>query len=244
MAGPASFAARVMEDSQAVAATPLNCSHAKMTCMPIPTEPFSNRFSARPRPPSSSPTEVPEAVRVRLVPLIDDFRSNGLPGAYTLGPFLYEAIGKVSPQSTGDMRMIRALFLEAEWWQVYDLCEALVRMCSNHEEIAARIESIFVAENVPYAMTTDGIAAKRVICKETSVPMPFVELTENQLRAELRAAGKEALVGFALGVAAASATDMTQRIADCVKQFKAADLYTVRGRAAVMTALAKLEEFK
>jgi hypothetical protein len=54
----------------------------------------------------------------------------------------------------------------------------------------------------------------------------------------------EAPVGFALGVAVASATDMTQRIADCVKQFKAADLYTVRGRAAVTTALAKLEEFK
>jgi hypothetical protein len=36
---------------------------------------------------------------------------------------------------------------------------------------------------------------------------------------------------------------MTQRIADCVKQFKAADLYTVRGRAAVLSALARLKEF-
>jgi hypothetical protein len=62
------------------------------------------------------------------------------------------------------------------------------------------------------------------------------ELTEDQLRAELRAAGKEALVGFALGVAAAGTIDMTQRIADCVKRFQAADLLTVRGRAAIVSA--------
>jgi hypothetical protein len=37
---------------------------------------------------------------------------------------------------------------------------------------------------------------------------------------------------------------MTQRIVDCAKQFQAADLYTVRGRAAVLSALAALEEFK
>jgi hypothetical protein len=69
-------------------------------------------------------------------------------------------------------------------------------------------------------------------------------LTEDQLRAELRAAGKEALVGFALGVAAAGTVDMTQAIADCVKQFQAADLLTVRGRAAIVSALAGLEEFR
>jgi hypothetical protein len=37
---------------------------------------------------------------------------------------------------------------------------------------------------------------------------------------------------------------MTQRIADCAKQFQAADLCTVRGRAAVVNALAALEEFR
>jgi hypothetical protein len=68
-------------------------------------------------------------------------------------------------------------------------------------------------------------------------------LTEDQLRAELRAAGKQALVGFALAVAAGSAVCMTQGIADCVKQFQAADLLTVRGRAAVVSALAALPEF-
>jgi hypothetical protein len=69
-------------------------------------------------------------------------------------------------------------------------------------------------------------------------------LTEDQLRAELRAAGKEALVGFALGVPAVSAVCLTQQIADCVKKFEAADLCTVRGRAAVVSALAGLEEFR
>jgi hypothetical protein len=52
-------------------------------------------------------------------------------------------------------------------------------------------------------------------------------LTEDQLRAELRSTGKQALVGFALGVAAAGTIDMTQAIADCVKQFQPADLLTV-----------------
>src|SRR5450759_2774025 len=69
-------------------------------------------------------------------------------------------------------------------------------------------------------------------------------LTEDQLRAELRAAGKQALVGFALGVAAAGTVDMTQAIAACGKQFQAADLLTVRGRAAILSALAGLEEFR
>ena len=68
-------------------------------------------------------------------------------------------------------------------------------------------------------------------------------LTEDQLRAELRAAGKEALGGFALGVAAGSAVDMTQAIADCAKRFRSAYLCTVRGRAAIVNALAALEEF-
>jgi hypothetical protein len=69
-------------------------------------------------------------------------------------------------------------------------------------------------------------------------------LTEDQLRAELRSAGKQALVGFALGVAAAGTVDMTQAIADCAKQFQVHDLLTVRGRAAIVSALSALEEFR
>jgi hypothetical protein len=100
---------------------------------------------------------VPDAVRVKLIPLIDEYRSNGLAGATTLGVNLYEAIGKISPQATGDMKMIRSLFLEAEWWQVYDLCETLVKLCRFREQIAERIDAMFSEEGVPYRMTANGI---------------------------------------------------------------------------------------
>jgi hypothetical protein len=69
-------------------------------------------------------------------------------------------------------------------------------------------------------------------------------LTEDQLQRELRSAGKQALVGFALGVAAGSAVDMTQAIANCAKKFQVHDLLTVQGRAAIISALSALEEFR
>jgi hypothetical protein len=126
--------------------------------MPVPVQPFSQRFSVPPKPPQSRPDEVPDSIRVKLVPLIDKFRGGrGLPGAYTIGPALYESLGKIPPQPTGDMHMIRQLFHEAEWWQIYDLAEALVQMCGRPEEIAAHIEGIFAEANVPYAMTPEGI---------------------------------------------------------------------------------------
>ena len=53
--------------------------------------------------------------------------------------------------------MIRKLFLEAEWWQIYDLCEILVNMCRFREQIAERIDAILAEEGVPYRITTDGI---------------------------------------------------------------------------------------
>lgn len=121
-------------------------------------QPFSTRFSVRPKSTQAKPDEIPDLIRVKLVPLIDEFRgSKGLSGAYSLGPALYEAIGKVPPQATGDMNMIRALFRAAEWWQIYDLAENLVKMCSRHDEMATRIEGIFAEANVPYAMTPKGI---------------------------------------------------------------------------------------
>jgi len=125
--------------------------------MPLPKEIFSKRLGLRPETQEVGPNEVPDAVRVKLIPLIDEYRSNGLSGATTLGVNLYEAIGKISPQATGDMKMIRSLFLEAEWWQVYDLCETLVKLCRFREQIAERIDAIFAEEGVPYRMTADGI---------------------------------------------------------------------------------------
>jgi hypothetical protein len=125
--------------------------------MAMPKETFSKRLGMRPDPQRAGPNEIPDAVRVKLIPLIDEYRGNGLTGATTLGVNLYEAIGKISPQSTGDMKMIRSLFLEAEWWQVYDLCETLVKLCRFREQIAERIDAIFAEEGAPYRMTASGI---------------------------------------------------------------------------------------
>jgi hypothetical protein len=98
-----------------------------------------------------------EAVRVKIIPVIDGLRGSNLSGAYSLGPALYEAIGRIAPAPTGDMPMIRTLFREAEWWEVNDLCEAFVRQSRFPEATVTAIEALFAAENLPYAMTEDGI---------------------------------------------------------------------------------------
>lgn len=113
-------------------------------------------WRAPPKPPRCKPNEVPDAARVKLVPLIDELRGRVLPGAYSLGPALFEAIGMKSP-GAGDMHMIRKLIYEVEWWQFYDLCEALVQMSGRPEEVGARIEEVFAEQNLPYAMTPEGI---------------------------------------------------------------------------------------
>ena len=76
--------------------------------MPLPKEIFSKRLGLRPETQEVGPNEVPDAVRVKLIPLIDGYRGNGLAGATTLGVNLYEAIGKISPQATGLPMPIRA----------------------------------------------------------------------------------------------------------------------------------------
>lgn len=110
----------------------------------------------RPKPAPCKPTEVPDAVRVKLISLIDEFRGSALPGAYSLGPFLCESLGMKS-LGTGDMHMIRRLVYEIEWWEFYDSCEALVRISKTSKELIERIEAIFAEENLPYAMTPNGI---------------------------------------------------------------------------------------
>lgn len=64
--------------------------------MAFPKEPFSKRFGARPKPARCKPNEVPGAARVKLVPLIDELRGKVLPGAYSLEPALFEAIGSAA----------------------------------------------------------------------------------------------------------------------------------------------------
>ena len=63
--------------------------------MPIPPEMFSKRFGVRPMAAERRPDEMPNGVRAKLIPLVDEYRSNGLPGATTLGPALYERIGRI-----------------------------------------------------------------------------------------------------------------------------------------------------
>ena len=125
--------------------------------MAIPSEPFSTRFGARPPIPRPEPNTVPDSVRVKLIPLIDELRTAELPGATSLGPALCEVIGRLPPRPSGDMQMIRWLFREVEWWEVYDLCEALVRLARKPEVVAERIEALFAEENLPDAMTQNGI---------------------------------------------------------------------------------------
>jgi len=125
--------------------------------MAIPSEPFSTRFGARPRIPQPEPNTVPDSIRVKLVPLINELRAGALPGATSLGLALCEAVGRFPPRPDGDMGMIRWLFREVEWWEVYDLCETLVRLAHKAEVVAERIEALFAQENLPYAMTQNGI---------------------------------------------------------------------------------------
>lgn len=125
--------------------------------MAIPKERFSKRFEVRPAVPRPEPNTVPDSIRVKLVPLVDELRGKELPGATSLGPALCESIGRFPPRPAGDMPMIRWVFREAERWEVYDLCEALVRLARTPEVVAERIEAVFAEENLPYLMTQNGI---------------------------------------------------------------------------------------
>jgi len=111
--------------------------------VPIPTDSFSKRFAARPKGPAPKPDEMPESVRVKIIPVIDGLRGNNLSGACSLGPALYEAIGRIAPAPTGEMPMIGKLFREAEWWEIHDLCEALVRQSRYAEATVTAIEDLF-----------------------------------------------------------------------------------------------------
>ena len=80
-----------------------------------------------------------------------------MPGLTSLAPLLYERIGMQPPQIPADMNMLRRLFYDAEWWQVYDLSEAMLAMCSFREQITDRIEAIFATEQLLYRFTLGGI---------------------------------------------------------------------------------------
>jgi len=123
---------------------------------PLPPEPFSQRFSVRPEGPPRKPNDVPESAKVRLVRLIDDCRQEYLPGAYSLGPRLADAVGR-SSEGHGSMSEIRQLIQSLQWWEFYDICEELLRVSSNPEMLARKIDGLFRQHRLPYKITEAGI---------------------------------------------------------------------------------------
>ena len=197
-----------------------------------PPEMFSKRFGVRPMPAERRPDEVPDGVRVKLIPLVDEYRNNGLPGATTLGPALYEKIGRISPQANGDMPMIRRLFLEAEWWEVYDLCEVLVNMCRFREQIAGSIDAIFSEEGVPYTITTDGIkwrfpeqTAKalhettRYLVEEVSLRGPAAQWQKAMAHLSERPPDTENCIKDAIGAVEGTARVLSGRTSETLSAF-------------------------
>jgi hypothetical protein len=124
--------------------------------MTVPSQPFSERFGVRPTPPARLPDEVPESARVRLAALIDKLRNKYLPGAYSLGTRLAEAVGR-RPEGSGDMSQIRGLIYGLDWWEFYDVAEELLRLTGSPEDVAVEVDGLFSSEGLPYAMTPSGI---------------------------------------------------------------------------------------
>lgn len=121
----------------------------------LPKEPFSRRFGVRPVE-LQKPDEVPGSAKGKLVALIDELRTRYLPGAYSLGPRLSDVVGRAS-HGPGNMNEIRELIHAVEWWQFYDVCEELVKLSNQPDEVAKRIDSLFTAEGLLYKMTASGI---------------------------------------------------------------------------------------
>lgn len=124
--------------------------------MSLPAEPFSQRFAARPTPATRRPDEVPDSAKARLQHLIDQERQRLLPGAWSLGPRLNKALGRLAsgPGSIADIdNLVRGL----QWWEFYDLCEELLRCTGRPDELAAKIDAVFASEGLPYTMTPSGI---------------------------------------------------------------------------------------
>ena len=124
--------------------------------MGIPQQPFSTRFQARPVRQPRNPNDVPESAKRKLVSLIARLKDGALPGAYSLGPRLADALGKPF-EAMGDMPKVRALITGLEWWEFYDASEELLRMAKSPEIVADALEALFAEEGLPYRITTAGI---------------------------------------------------------------------------------------
>ena len=122
----------------------------------LPSQSFSQRFGVRPSPPVRQSDDVPDSAKVRLVASIVRLRGEYLPGAYSLGPRLCDAMGRKS-EGPGDMARIRWLIYSLEWWEYYDISEELLWITGVPEQVANELDTVFVQERLPYRITTSGV---------------------------------------------------------------------------------------
>lgn len=124
--------------------------------MSLPSRPFSQRFGVRPAPPNRRPDEFPDSAKAKLYNLVDQARQRLIPGAWSLGPPLARALGRMH-EGPGSIGQIGDLINSLEWWECYDFCEELLGHSRLREELAAEIDGIFASEGLAYRMTANGI---------------------------------------------------------------------------------------
>jgi hypothetical protein len=125
--------------------------------VPLPHQRFSDRFGGRPLPDPVKPDEVPDSAKVGLNQLISELRDIALPSLTKMWIAAHEELRRIAPEDKVSIGMFRSLILEAPWWEFYEVCEALVRVAKDQSEVVSRIEALFAAENLAYAMTDAGI---------------------------------------------------------------------------------------
>jgi hypothetical protein len=125
--------------------------------VPLPHQRFSDRFGGRPIPDPVRPDEVPDSAKVGLNHLVSELRDNALPSLTKMWIAAHEELRRIAPADGVSIVMFRSLILEAQWWEFYEVCEALVRVAKDQTQVVNRIEALFAAENLAYAMTDAGI---------------------------------------------------------------------------------------
>jgi hypothetical protein len=126
--------------------------------VPLPHQRFSDRFGGRPTPEPVKPDEVPDSAKVALNQLVSELRDKALPSLTRMWIAANEELRRIAPEGGVSVGIFRSLILEAQWWEFYEICEALVRVAKDQPHAVGRIEALFAAENLAYEMTDNGIA--------------------------------------------------------------------------------------
>jgi len=124
--------------------------------MPIPNQRFSDRFGGRPKPEPVKPDELPDSAKIGLVQLIGELRDKALPSLTKMMIAVNNELRRRPPERA-EFPMLRDLVLEAQWWEFYEICEALVKAAQDQTQVVNRIEALFADESLAYAMTENGI---------------------------------------------------------------------------------------